>query len=112
MPGDDAAADVISVGAGEVPVQDHDVVAVIAQPGQGVVAIEGEVHGHPVATQPGRDRSGQAFVVFCYQYPHRFSWSKRGIWPGRSEGFSAFRARLGPKIAVERHTEVTRVTWV
>ena len=47
--GQQGSANVVAVGTGQVPVQDDDVVSVHPHAGEGLVPVEGHVHGHPVA---------------------------------------------------------------
>ncbi|HTT89034.1 MAG TPA: hypothetical protein VMF65_05720 [Acidimicrobiales bacterium] len=63
-------ADVVSMGAGQVTVEDHDVVAVDRQMGDGVVAAEGNIDRHSLPAQPDGHCLGQHFVVFGYQHSH------------------------------------------
>jgi hypothetical protein len=58
------------VGAGQVAVEHHHVVAVDPQPGQGVVAVEGDVDGHTFPAQPDGHGPGEHLVVFGDQDSH------------------------------------------
>jgi hypothetical protein len=64
-------ADVVTADAWQVAVENHHVVPGGSQPINGSVAIQYDVHGHPLATQPGADRASQYFEVLDHQNSHR-----------------------------------------
>ena len=99
--GGQGTADLVAVGAGEVPVEDHDVVAAGAQAGQGVVAVQRHVDDHPVAAQPRRDGPGQPLVVLRYQHSHGHKMPRRGSQPGHNcDGVMTFGlVHLSPNTA-------------
>jgi hypothetical protein len=57
--GDDPAAHVVTVRAGQIPVEDHHVIPGQRQALDRAVAVEDHVDRHPLAAQPGSDRAGQ-----------------------------------------------------
>ena len=83
-PGGQGAADLVAVGAGEIPVQHHHVVTAGPQASQGVVAVQRHVDDHPVAAQPRRHGPGQPLVIFCYQHPHGHKMPRRRSQPGHN----------------------------
>src|SRR5699024_1169979 len=64
------AGDVVAVGAGQVPVQDDDVVVVDGKVFQGCVAVIDHVHRHGFSTKTHRDGVCQNPFVFDHEYAH------------------------------------------
>ena len=98
------------MGAGEVAVQHHHVVAVGAETSEGVVAVERHVDDHPVAPQPGRDCPGQPLVVFSYQHSHRLLLVTSVAAVVADAGTPRERFLSLTRCQVAGHSEVTTVT--
>src|SRR5581483_2815081 len=75
-----APADLVAVRAGQVAVEDDDVVVDEGDAGERVVAVERDVDGHPLAPQPDSDGLRQHFVVFGYEHSHQ---STTPVGPGQ-----------------------------
>jgi hypothetical protein len=69
-PRDKRAADVVAVEPGQVAVEQDHVVAVADGVPQGVLAVEDDVHGHPLTAEPDRDRRGELLVVLDDEHAH------------------------------------------
>lgn len=98
---DDLPADVVTVDAGQVPVQDHDVVARDRQAFGCIAAVEDHVDRHPLTTQPGRDGPGQYLEVFDDQYAHDLTMADRR-WRLGVKPVSATDTGLTPASAYNR----------
>jgi len=70
--GDQRAADIVPVHAGNVTVEHHDVIRGQSHARQRLAPVERDVHRHALAAQDGRDRLGQARVILDDQHPHPF----------------------------------------
>ena len=66
-------ADVVAVPAGQVAVEHDHVVTADGGLGERVAAVEGDVGGHALAAQHGRDRQGELGMILDHQHPHSSS---------------------------------------
>ena len=76
------AADLIAVDARQVAVEHDHVVGVDGGVRECVGAVEGEVDGHPLVSQPVCDRACQAPVVFDDEYAHWGTACRAGVTVG------------------------------
>ena len=67
------AADLVAVHPGQVAVEHDDVVVGDGRVRERVVAVEGDVDGHPLTPQAVGNRLGEALVVFDDEHAHRHS---------------------------------------
>ena len=72
--GHQATADLVAVDAGNVAVQNDDVVARGRAVAEGVGTVKHDVDRHALAAQARGQRHRQLGVVFDQQHSHRFSW--------------------------------------
>ena len=64
------AADIVAVDAGQVAVEDDDVVVVLAGQAQGGGPVVGDVDGHALAAQAAGDGVGHDPPVFHHEQSH------------------------------------------
>src|SRR5207237_4827298 len=85
---DDVLGDLVAGRAGDVTVEDSDVVAVDAQQLERGVAVTGDVGGDRLQAQAVADRLGQVGLILDDQHPHalhaRSSTYRRRLNSGRT----------------------------
>ena len=113
--GEQSAADIVAVPAGQAAVEHDDVVTRASGVGQRVVPVEDHVDGHSLTAQHCCHRRRELGVVLDHQHPHRASSlrgpARRGVtsMPTRrlQRGYSV--TVMQPRLSYNRHsTSATR----
>jgi hypothetical protein len=76
------AADPVAVHAGQVAVEDDQVVVGLGGPLERGDAVKGDVDGHPRVAQPLADALGERRIVLDHQYPHGVHRAPPAVTPG------------------------------
>ena len=69
----------VAVHDRQVTVKHYHVVPSAAEAIERLLSVQGEVHGHALAAQPGADRRGEHFVILYDQQSHPYQHARRTV---------------------------------